>query len=218
MGSGGSPAENLNKRTLWGSLWFPRQETFKVCHLLLQDPNFFRLLFRIDQELASQAHAGGCLFCGDVLHRANYPRKPKGCLPEVQDDFKVRFSYCCKRCRKRLTCLSVRFLGQRVYLALAVVLESARHAAQVSAAARLSQALSVPILTLERWRRWWQEDFVQSPLWQAHSARFMPAVAVEQLPSELLERFAGNAAQSLLRFLLFLTPLSSRSFAIREGR
>jgi len=189
-----------------------------VCHLLLQDPNFFRLLFRIDQELASQARAGGCLICGDVLHRANYPRKPRACLPEVLGDFKVRFSFCCKRCRKRLTSLSVRFLGQRVYLGIAVVLESARHAGQISAAARVSKALSVPILTLERWRQWWQADFVQAPLWQAQSARFMPPVAVEQLPGELLERFAGQAAQPLLRLLLFLTPLSSRSFAIRERR
>jgi hypothetical protein len=189
-----------------------------VCHLLLQDPNFFRLLFRIDQELASQAQARGCLVCGDVLHRANYPRKPRACLPEVLGDFKVRFSFCCKRCRKRLTSLSVRFLGQRVYLGIAVVLESARHAGQISAAARVSKALSVPILTLERWRTWWQADFVQAPLWQAQSARFMPPVAVEQLPGELLERFAGQAAQPLLRLLLFLTPLSSRSFAIRERR
>ena len=218
MGRGGSPAENLNKRTLWGSLWFRRQETLKVCHLLLQDPNFFRLLFRIDQELASQAHAGGCLICGDVLHRANYPRKPRACLPEVLGDFEARFSFCCKRCRKRLTSMSVRFLGQRVYLGIAVVLESARHAGQISAAARVSKALSVPILTLERWRTWWQADFVQTPLWQAQSARFMPPVAVEQLPGELLERFAGQAAQPLLRLLLFLTPLSSRSFAIRERR
>ena len=189
-----------------------------MCHLLLQDPNFFRLLFRIDQELASQAHAGGCQICGDVLHRANYRRKPRSCLPEVLGHFEVRFSFCCKRCRKRLTCLSVRFFGQRVYLAIAVVLESARHAGQVSAAARVSKALSVPILTLERWRQWWQADFVQSALWQAQGARFMPPVTVEQLPGELLERFAGQAAQPLLRLLLFVTPLSSRSFAIRDRR
>lgn len=217
MGRRGSPAENLNKRTLWGSLWFRRQETRKVCHILLHDPNFFRLLYRIDQELASQARAGGCLFCGDVLHCANFPRKPRACLPEVRDDFETRFSFCCKRCRKRLTSMSVRFLGQRVYLGLAVVLESARHAGQLSAAARVSKVLSVPILTLERWRKWWQEDFVQTPLWQAQSARFMPPVAVAQLPGELLERFTG-AAQPLLRLLLFLTPLSTKSFTIRERR
>jgi hypothetical protein len=114
--------------------------------------------------------------------------------------------------------MSVRFLGQRVYLGLAVVLESARHAGQISAAARVSKVLSVPILTLERWRKWWQQEFVQTPLWQAHSARFLPPIAVEQLPGECLARFAGPAAQPLLRLLFFLTPLSRKSFTIRERR
>ena len=32
----------MNKRTLWGSLWLPSQETLKVCHALLQDLKFFQ--------------------------------------------------------------------------------------------------------------------------------------------------------------------------------
>ena len=92
-----------------------------MCHALLQDPKFFRLLLRIDEELAGEAHAGGCE-CGGVLHRANYPRKPRACLNEVRSDFESRFSFCCADCRKRKTSTSVRFLGRRVYLALAVVL------------------------------------------------------------------------------------------------
>ncbi len=41
--------------------------------------------------------------------------------------------------------MSVRFLGRRVYLGLAVVLMSARHAGQTPAAGRLSASLSVPV-------------------------------------------------------------------------
>ncbi len=103
-----------------------------MCHTLLQDPKFFRLLLRIDEELAGQARAVGCA-CGGVLHRANYPRKPRACLSEVRADFESRFSFCCNRCRRRTTSKSVRFLGRRVYLALAVVLASARHAGQMPA-------------------------------------------------------------------------------------
>jgi hypothetical protein len=80
------PPGNLNKRTLWGRLRFRRQETketIKVCHALLQDPKFFQLLKRIDQELAAQARAGRCLFCEGVLHCANDPRKPRACLSEA---------------------------------------------------------------------------------------------------------------------------------------
>ena len=90
-----------------------------MCHELLQDPNFFRLLLCIDQELAGELKAGGCV-CGGVLHRADYPRKPRGCLAEVRSQFESRWSFCCNRCRKRSTSMSVRFLGRRVYLAVAV--------------------------------------------------------------------------------------------------
>jgi hypothetical protein len=190
-----------------------------VCHALLQDPKFFRLLHRIDQELAAQARADGCLFCNGVLHSANYPRKPRACLPEAQDDYDTRFSFCCHRCRKRRTSMSVRFLGRRVYLGLAVVLVSARHAGQTPAAARLEAGSGIPIRTLERWRQWWQSEFALTPLWQAQCARFMPPVATNRLPGELLERFAGQMSEPMLRLLLFLTPLTVRSMiVIREGR
>jgi len=98
-----------------------------VCHALLQDPNFFRLLLRIDEELAGKLRAGGCS-CGGVLHSADYPRKPRGCLAEVRSQFESRWSFCCNRCRKRATSMSVRFLGRRVYVALMVVLASTQRA------------------------------------------------------------------------------------------
>ena len=100
--------------------------------------------------------------------------------------------------------MSVRFLGRRVYLGLAVVLVSARHAGQIPAAARTAEALAIPIRTLERWRQWWQ----------AQCARFMPPVATHRLPGELLDRFAGQTAEPLLRLLLFLTPLTLRPLIV----
>ncbi len=123
-----------------------------------QDPEFFRLLLRADVELADETRLLGCA-CGGRLHRANYPRKPRACLSEVRADFESRFSFCCNRCRRRTTSMSVRFLGRRVYLGLAVVLESARHAGQIPAAARLSAELNIPVRTLQRWRQWWAEQF-----------------------------------------------------------
>jgi len=115
--------------------------------------------------------------------------------------------------------MSVRFLGRRVYLGLAVVLVSARHAGQIPAAAGLKAGLGISIRTLERWRQWWQREFALTPLWQAQCARFMPPVALGRLPGELLERFADQTTEPLLRLLLFLTPLTVRSMIIiREGR
>ena len=98
MAEGGSPSENLNERTLLGSLWFRRQETEQVCHAFLQDPKFFQLLHRIDRELAGEAKAVGCA-CGGVLYRADYPRKLRGCPPAVRRDYETRFSFCCGCCR-----------------------------------------------------------------------------------------------------------------------
>jgi len=63
--------------------------------------------------------------------------------------------------------MSVRFLGRRVYLGLAVVLSSTWHAGQMTAAARLSAELDVPVRTLQRWRQWWRQQLPLTPLWQA---------------------------------------------------
>ena len=188
-----------------------------MCHALLQDPSFFRLLLRADEELAGEARSLGCA-CGGVLHRADYPRKPRACLSEVRADFESRFSFCCNRCRRRTTSMSVRFLGRRVYLALAVVLVSARNVGQIPAAARLASDLRVPVRTLQRWRQWWGEQFPLTPLWQAACARFMPPIDTTLSPASLLERFAGDAAEALLRLLVFLSPITVRPVVLNEGR
>lgn len=187
-----------------------------MCHALLQAPAFFRLLLRIDEELASEARVSGCA-CGGALHRANYPRKPRACLSEVRADFESRFSFCCNRCRRRTTSMSVRFLGRRVYLALAVVLASARHVGQRPAASRLAADLEVPVRTLQRWRQWWNQQFPVTPLWQAACARFLPPVATDLFPVSLLERFAGDAEEALSRLLVFLSPITVRPVALNEG-
>jgi len=114
--------------------------------------------------------------------------------------------------------MSVRFLGRRVYLALAVVLGSARHAGQSPAAARLASDLQIPVRTLQRWHQWWSEQFPLTPLWQTACARFMPPVDTALLPASLLERFAGDTAEALLRLLVFLSPITVRPVALNEGR
>lgn len=165
-----------------------------MCHALLQDPRFFRLLLRIDEQLADEARAIGCA-CGGVLHRAHYPRKPRACPIEVRGDFALRRSFCCNRCRRRTTSMSVCFLGRRVYLGLAVVVMSAWHAGQTSAAARLSETLEIPVRTLERWRHGWRKQLPLTLLWKAAGARFMLPVVTEQCPASWLERFAGDAEE-----------------------
>ena len=192
-----------------------------MCHALLFDPKFRALLLRIDHELAERRRADGCR-CGGTLHRANYPRKPRGCANVVRPDYSSRLSFCCAECRKRATSMSVRFLGRRVYLALAMVLVSARRAGPTPAAARLGTELGVARRTVQRWRAWWCEQFPLTPLWRSSCARFMPPVATQQLPDELLERFTGAAHEALMRLLVWLSPVTVRGggpdlIALHEG-
>ena len=107
--------------------------------------------------------------------------------------------------------MSVRFLGRRVYLGLAVVLVSARPAGPTPAAARLGLALGVARRTLGRWRVWWREQFPLTPLWRSTCARFMPPVPTGQLPGGLLERFTGPAHEALMRLLVWLSPVTIHS-------
>ncbi len=193
-----------------------------MCHALLQDPKFLTLLVRIDHELAARCRADGCR-CGGDLHRANYPRKPRGCPRSMRADYSWRLSFCCAACRKRSTSLSVRFLGRRVYLALAVVLVSGSRGGSNSTRARLGAELGVTRQTLGRWQLWWTEQFALTPLWRATCARFMPPVDVLGFPLTLLERFMGSPAHRLMRLLVFLSPLTLRAggaagAGIFEGR
>lgn len=178
-----------------------------MCYEILSKPSFFRLLQRIDQEIATAAQAAGCR-CGGALHRAAYPRKPRGLPAGLRDGFLSRLSYCCAVCRKRITPASVRFLGRRVYLGLVLALVSQRAA---GAKSPLWQALKIPRRTLERWRRWWREDFRLTPLWQQLRARFMPLVCEHELPDSLRERFKmADLGDRLVQWLHLLSPLSTR--------
>lgn len=130
----------------------------------------------------------------------------------------MRFSFCCGQCRRRVTAVSVRFLGRRVHLAVAVVLVSDRGPTP-AAARRLAQQLSVSPRTVERWRQWWRDSFPCTELWQTMRARFMPPLEMAMLPTALLARFAGLGDEPIRLLLMFLTPLTGTApTTLREGR
>jgi hypothetical protein len=186
-----------------------------VCHATLHDPKLFSFLLLIDQDLAAQAQAAGCA-CGGVLHSARYPRKPRGAPRELLDQYRSRLSFCCAACRRRTTPESVRYLGRRVYLAAVVLLASAMRAGITGKrVAQLSEWFAVPLRTLERWRRWWLEAFVDSGFWRAARGRLVPPVDLTLLPASLLPRFSGeDLLARLIQALRFIAPLS----ALDEGR
>ena len=185
-----------------------------MCQAVLNDPGFFALLLRIDQEEASRIRAMRCL-CGGPLHLSAYERKPRG-GPLRLDADRTRLSFCCGRCRRRRTPRSVRFLGRRVYYGVVVVLASALAGGLTARReARLLGALGVPRLTLRRWLHWWVTDFVTTPFWAAVRGAFLPPIAVADLPGSLLERFAGADEPSrALAVVRFVAPLGTQT----EGR
>jgi hypothetical protein len=184
-----------------------------VCLSIVRDPRFFDFLVSIDRDLAEQVRLDGC-FCGGRLHRADYPRKPRGGPGSLGRFHTRRLSWCCavEGCRCRKTPPSVRFLGRRVYWAAVVVLVSALSCGiTASRAAQLRESVGVSLRTLRRWRQWWRETFVDSRLWRGQRSCFVPPVQVAALPASLVERFAGDERQRLISALEFLSPLTTRS-------
>ena len=95
----------------------------EMYHDLPRPAEFWSLLFEIDQDLAETTRKNGCP-CGGRLHRANYPRKPRGGPDTLPETYQLRLSFCCDRdgCRKRVTPPSVRFLGRKVYLGALILI------------------------------------------------------------------------------------------------
>jgi hypothetical protein len=46
----------------------------------------------------------------------------------------------------------------------------------------------------------------------------MPPVVAAEMPTSLLARFTGKPAPSLLRMLVFLSPLTGSMFTLTKGR
>jgi hypothetical protein len=192
------------------------EKNWGQCHLT--DANLFQFFEKCDSDLAENCRHQGCLHCPGKLHRSDYTRKPRG----GPDDFKEewRDSFCCDQdgCRKRHTPPSVRFLGRKVYWGITVILVSAmRHGLKPDRVRTLRESLGIDRCTLERWRQWWLENFVQSPFWKATRARFMPPVCENNLPLSLCEAFHIERRDRLLDLLEFLSPITTSSIPLERS-
>lgn len=181
-------------------------------HELLRDASFWRFLFSIDQDLAETARQRACP-CGGRLHRANYPRKPRGGPDDLPQEYGRRLSFCCERegCRKRVTPPSVRFLGPKVYLGAVVILVSAmRQGPSPRRVAELSRLFGANRRTIGRWQVFWQEVFPQTPFWKIARGRLVPVIEIDWLPRALTEAFLRGAdlCAAWGQLLCFLSPIT----------
>lgn len=186
---------------------------------LLTRSSLYRVLLKLEDEMAAAAKALGCLFCDGKLHCAYYRRKPRGAPPEVEGDpaYRQRRSFCCavEGCRRRRTPPSVLFLGRKVYLGAVVTLVSVlRHGPSPTRLSRLRELVGVSARTVRRWRHWWLESFVESAFWRGARGRLRSPLDESRLPLSLLEAFEASEEELRLVLLLhFVSPLTTSSAA-----
>jgi hypothetical protein len=173
--------------------------------------SFWLFLFSVDQDLAQSAREK-CCSCGGRLHRADFPRKPRG-AEDLPQDYRYRFSFCCERdgCRKRVTPPSVRFLGRKVYLCAVVVLVSAmRQGPSPRRVRELSQLFGADRRTIARWQLFWREQVPQTPFWKIAGGRLPVPAETMTLPRSLLEAFLGgdDPCRCWGLLLRFLSPIT----------
>jgi len=183
---------------------------------ILNTKTLYDWLEKIDNELAEAVGAGACEYCGGVLHRGDYDRKPRGGPEEVMERWDRRASFCCARegCRKRHTPPSVRFLGRKVYVGVLIVLVAAMmHGPNGRRIAVVHEALGIDRRTLLRWRKWFLEGFVKMPFWKARQAQFMPILNEALMPYCLVESFHARKPEGLVKLMKFLSPITTVSGA-----
>jgi hypothetical protein len=187
----------------------PRANWYQ-CYLAKK--SVYEVLEKCDTDLAEKCQHAGCLKCGGRLDRSDYRRKPRGGPEKATAGETWRDSFCCdvEGCRKRHTPPSVRFLGRKVYWGVVVVLMAAmQHGLKPARVEVLRERLEIDRRTLERWRTWWLETFVESRFWKEARARFMPVPCPQTLPWSLGEAFGIDRLDRLLELLQFLRPLTT---------
>lgn len=203
----------LPRGDLFNALWCVNDKAAENgCRKQPADECLYRLLERVDEELAQGVREGGCVHCGEgTLHRADYQRKPRG----GPESWTERHSFCCDRdgCRRRHTPPSVRFLGRKVYVGFLVVLKTAlRQGLNPGRLAQLRRVVpEIDRRTVERWRQWWGEHFLATAFWKVARARFTPPLSSALLPLGLCERFPIDTPEGLVRLLRWLAPITTVS-------
>ena len=172
---------------------------------ILSNPRVWELLKRIDAAEAERSRSAGCPHCGGALHSATYARKPHGLSSALRSDAR-RHSLCCAICRRRVLPPSVRFFGRRFRVAPLFLAVSALLLAGGARLEAIGRQWGIPVLTLRRWRRWWQEAFPRTRQWRWRRGE-LAVPPDEPALVFLLRSIRGRSERSrLLRSLVWLMP------------
>jgi hypothetical protein len=136
----------------------------------------------MDEDIAEQERAKGCVHCGGKLHKADYPRSPYGVPKDLREHYETRCSYCCSgdECRKRTTAPSVRFFGRRWFpeflhlLISALMIGAVRHLKKCCKQLDQLFGISISPKTCKRWKHWWGGFFLKTNFWKAKAGIIPP--------------------------------------------
>lgn len=179
---------------------------------LVQTTNLFRLLHRLDVDLANKHQEAGCPYCGSRLHYSTYKRKPRGGPPDIPDECLERLSLCCSQpeCRRRTLPPSVLFMERRVYWKVVIfVIVTLRSGNPPKASkSRLRQLYDVDSKTVSRWVSYFRTIFPSGSVWQRVRGRVCSSVKDMDLPGGLINFFLSHnpsAEQGLVKCLQFIS-------------
>ncbi len=178
---------------------------------ILRTAKIFHILYIFDEELANKIKAEGYPFCGGILDWGNYQRTPRSELCEIEDEYLIRFSLCCrnKNCRHRTMPPSCRFLGRKVYWScvILVVMALRQNRPHGKSIAKLQRMFRISHHTISHWIRYFKEKFPLTDQWKRLRGKIISTVKNSELPSNLL-RYFMNYCQSeekgMVRCLNFL--------------
>lgn len=178
---------------------------------MLLDARFYNSLLDLDRLIAEQVRQAHCVFCQGNLHQSHFLRKPKGVPEGVDDDFAIRFSYCCGQdgCRKRLTPPSMRFLSRKVYSSVIIFLIFLlKEDTDESKVDKLNLLLntSLSVETLRRWRNYWKNEVPQSKTFKRQGLSHFIG---QSLPHSLLALFQQGVNKQLEMGLRWILPLTA---------
>jgi hypothetical protein len=162
---------------------------------LLQTTNLFKLLHRIDIDLADQQQKAGCPFCGSSLHHSNYQRQPRG-GPILPESLYTRLSFCCSKenCRRRTLPQSTLFMDRRVYFRVVILLVTTLNQSKPQEYSKnmLSTMLAANRKTINRWIAYFREIFPESQIWKTVRGFISPSVTNLELPGSLVKYYLEN--------------------------
>jgi len=178
---------------------------------LLHSTKIFRLLHRIDIDLADQQQKAGCPYCGSSLHYSNYKRQPRG-GPDLPESLYTRLSLCCSKenCRRRTLPNSTLFMDRRVYFRVVILIVSTLSQSNPREYSRntLSKMLGANRKTITRWLTYFREIFPDSKTWKKVRGFVRSTVLNRNLPGSLIEYYLDHIPSledAIINCLMLLT-------------